>query len=64
MKKELKQEIDNLPYEKMLSLWRHATSGHKYFIGETGKYFAKVLNEKSKKFTHVERVNISKKIGW
>ena len=37
MTEETKQNIDDMHYESMLALWRHASTGHPYFQGEIGE---------------------------
>lgn len=64
MTEELKQEIDSMSYFEMFRQRRFAPIGHKYFNGETGIYFQKVMGEKEKNISQAERVAISKKIGW
>jgi len=60
----IKNSIDSMDYESMLSLWRFAPSGHYMFQGEIGDYFSKVMKEKQSKLTDSERVTASKSVGW
>lgn len=53
--------IDNLTYKQMLNLWRFSEAGNPLFIGDTGVYFTKRMNELKKEVNHVQ---ISKEIGW
>ena len=64
MKKEIKNQIDNMDYESMLSLWRYAPVGHPMFQGEVGDYYAKVMREKGAKISESEKVAASKSVGW
>ena len=61
MTKEQKNWIDNASYEQLLKKWRFAPTGDPYFQNECGKYFGKIMNEKSKT---VDTVQASKNIGW
>jgi len=65
MDDKIKNDIDNMSYEGMLSLRRFAPVGHLYFQrGEVSDYFEKVMGEKEKNIPPEEKVAISKKIGW
>lgn len=64
MNEKTKKEIDGFSYMSMLRLWRFAPSGTHYFIGDTGKYFTKIMKEKEEKLQPGEKVGISKEIGW
>ena len=59
-----KQNIDDMSYERMLSLWRHAPVGHPYFQGHTGDYYSKVMKDKKAKISNAEHTQASKNIGW
>ena len=61
MTKEEKDFIDNSSYEDLLRRWRFAPDIDTIFQGESGKYYKKVMFEKGKS---VDKVSISKKIGW
>ena len=62
--KKLKKKIDEMSYREMLDAWRFASLGDPLFQGEIGSYFSKVMQEKKKKLSHEQQVNISKNIGW
>ncbi len=61
MNEQTKQWIDSASYELLLRKWRFATIGDPMFQGETGEYYAKVMQEKRKSEDHVQA---SKNIGW
>lgn len=63
---EDKSKIDKMSYAEMLTLWRFAHIGHKYFIGgsELNNYFTKVFNDKQSKLKPGEHTKISKEVGW
>jgi len=46
MNEELKQEIDNMSYARMLQLVRVEPLGSKYFHGEVGDYFEQVMQKR------------------
>ncbi len=58
---EVKEDINEMSYESMLSQWRFAPVGALMFQGESGDYFSKVMAEKGKT---ADTVKASKKIGW
>lgn len=60
----IKKEIDEMSYYEMLKLQRFSKSGHMYFTGLIGEYFAKVMQEKKEALPAGESVRISKQIGW
>jgi hypothetical protein len=62
--KELKQQIDSMNYESMLTKWRFAPVGDPMFQGEVGDYFSKIMSEKKELLSSEEQVQISKDIGW
>ncbi len=64
MNDKLKEIIDLFSYENMIKLHRFAPSGNRYFLGDTGIYFAKVMSEKKSKLSTEECIKISKKVGW
>ena len=45
MKAAVKQQIDDMPYETMLSLCRGAPLGHPMFSDAQGDYFIEVMNK-------------------
>ncbi len=59
MTPEQKKEIDNMSQYQLCSLWRFAKCPHPLLQDDTGKYFAKVMQEKGG-FTS----EISKSLGW
>jgi hypothetical protein len=62
--KEHKDWIDAASYADMLRRHRFAPVGDPMFVGDTGEYFAKVMNEKKIAIGHKQAVAISKRIGW
>jgi hypothetical protein len=56
---EDKKRIDEMTQEEMCRLWRFSRPGEPLFQDDTGKYFAKVLQEKGG-FTP----EINKRLGW
>lgn len=60
----LKNKIDNMDYESMLSLWRFAWAGEEMFQDKSGEYFAEVLRKKRDFLSREEQVEISKRVGW
>lgn len=61
---ELKKEIDEMPFEQMLRVWRFSKPGFYLFAGNVGDYFRKVMKEKQSKISGEEYTKISKEIGW
>lgn len=61
---KIKNQIDSMTYEEMLSKWRFAPIGDPMFQGETGDYYKKVMKKKKDQLLDGEHVSISKKIGW
>ena len=64
MNKATKAEIDAMPYESMLRLWRNAPAGHPMFQGETGDYYSKRMAENRAEVGNAAHVAASKQIGW
>ena len=62
--KENKKDIDNLSYEQLLSRWRFAPPGDRWFQGETGDYWGSAMNKKKEEIGQAEAVRVSKDIGW
>jgi len=60
---EYKEWIFYASYYDLLKRWRFAENDI-IFHGETGKYYAKIMQEKKNQLTHEECVRISKLIGW
>jgi hypothetical protein len=60
---ENKAYIDRLSYEGLLSRWRNAPLGDRWFQDETGEYWGARLQEMRKKETD-NGVAVSKRIGW
>lgn len=58
---ENKEYIDSLDYEQLLSHWRFAPVGDKWFQGETGDYWGKRMNELRSQCDHVA---ISKQVSF
>jgi len=62
---ENKAYIDNMDYESLLSQWRYAPIGDRWFQGETGTYWGKRMTElRSKPGGTSEHVRASKSVGW
>lgn len=62
---ENKEKIDSMSYESLLSHWRSAPSGDRWFEGETGEYWAKRMKElRSLPGGDDKHVAASKSIGW
>lgn len=59
---EAKTWIDNATLEQLLRKWRFETSGSKWFEGEIGKYYKKIMSEKRSK-NPAEWTVASKRIG-
>ncbi len=60
---ENKAYIDKLSYESLLSHWRLAPMGDKWFQGETGEYWGKCMMRKLHE-QGADHVGDSKAIGW
>ena len=60
---ENKKYIDSLGYESLLSRWRNAPVGDKWFEGETGTYWGTRMQELKEKDPD-GAVAASKSIGW
>ena len=60
---ENKKHIDSLSYEALLSHWRFAPSGDKWFQDETGEYWGNRMKELREKNNDMH-VQASKNIGW
>ncbi len=61
---KFKEWIDDSSYEELLFKWRFAPSGSRYFQGETGDYYAKVMLRKHDELPPGEAAASSKRIGW
>lgn len=61
---KMKQTIDSMSYESLLSLWRNAPVGSPYFQGETGDYYSAVMKQKRIEIGNAAHVQASKDIGW
>lgn len=61
---ENKKYIDSLSYEQLLSEWRFAPSGNRWFQGETGDYWGSVMSKKKEEIGQDMAVHVSKSIGW
>lgn len=59
---DIKKEIDSMSYENLLSLWRFAPAGDKWFQGERGDYFSKRMADLRKH--GADHVGASKFVGW
>lgn len=62
---ELKDRIDEMSYEQLLTKWRFASIGDLMFRGESGEYFGKRMAElRNQPDGNEVHVRASKKIGW
>lgn len=62
---ERKQHIDGLSYDQLLSRWRFAPVGDKWFQGETGDYWGKRMAElRAQPGGDGRHVAASKSLGW
>lgn len=59
-----KKWIDSSSYESLLRRWRNAPGGDSFFQGETGEYYAKVMEAKRAEVGGATAVRASKNIGW
>ena len=59
----LKKHIDEQDYESLLRRWRFSPCGDELFIGESGEYYKKRMNELRARDPH-EAALASKRIGW
>ena len=64
MDEDTKKMIDSMGYESMLRRWRNAPVGDPMLQGETGKYYAEVMERKRSEIPNSEHVAASKRIGW
>jgi hypothetical protein len=60
---EMKKQIDNMTYEKLLSCWRYAPTGSPYFRGEVGEYYKEVMKKKRAGVGILAHIAASKRIG-
>lgn len=60
----LRERIDDMPYEEMLSRNRFAPIGDPLFADDTGRYFLKVMARKRSEVGQQAHVAASKAIGW
>lgn len=60
---ESKAHIDSLSYESLLSRWRFAPVGDKWFQDETGKYWGQRMAELRAQ-DEAGAVRASKSLGW
>lgn len=63
MTNEQRNWIDNANYYELLKRWRFSENDC-IFIGSTGQYYHKIMNQKCNALDNSERVRISKLIGW
>ena len=59
---EIKNWIDNADYETLLRRNRFTHVGDTIFLGASGTYYSKIMNEK--RLVCPNPVEISKQIGW
>ena len=60
---DMKEWIDNVPYEELLRRWRTAPAGSPWFQGETGKYYELIMSKRRSEVGLAEHVRASKAIG-
>ena len=60
---EDKEWIDNATYEQLLKRWRTAPVGNRWFQGQLGAYYIKVMLEEQARDPEAA-VRASKSIGW
>ena len=62
---KIKQKIDAMSYEQLLSGWRFAPAGDPMFQGASGNYWGQRMKElKEQPGGHEKHVEASKAIGW
>ena len=61
---EMKDWIDSASYESLLTRWRFAKVGDKFFQGEVGEYYSNVMKRLRNEIPNEEHVATSKRIGW
>ncbi len=59
-----KNWIDKASYVELLQKWRFAAIGDLMFQGETGNYYARVMEQKKLALCHDQQVLASKFVGW
>lgn len=59
-----KQWIDKASYFDLLAKWRYAPAGEQIFQGESGRYYAEVLERRRSEIGGAEHSRISREIGW
>ena len=64
MTEEHKTWIDNASYFELLKRRRFSIDSALILSGESGKYYAKIMQQKKNELTNNEQVRISKLIGW
>jgi len=60
--KDVKQYIDSMNYERLLSVWRFSPVGTPMFEGESGDYYKQQMDIKERE--HTNPAMVSKVIGW
>ncbi len=64
MKPEDRAWIDAAGYEDLLRKWRFHAIGHPLFMGDTGRYYSKILGQRRIEVGTIEAAAISKRIGF
>lgn len=61
---DVKQWVDNASYTELLSKWRFAPIGDRFFQNDNGKYYSMVMQQKHNEVGNDAHVQASKSIGW
>ena len=56
--------IDSANYIQLLERWRFNTSDDTIFHGESGKYYAEVMDQRKREIGQRAAVEASKLVGW
>jgi hypothetical protein len=64
MDSQMKTDIDNMSYQKMLQLQRFGKSTEPFFQEGVYDYFKKVMLDKKAEIGAAKHTLISKRIGW
>ena len=64
MDENMKNIIDSMTYQQLLSHWRFAAAGSPFFVGDVGQYYKEVMSRKKKEIGDAGHIAASKSIGW